>query len=61
MELVILTIKNGFLFVVGDETVFCKDLVELHKEIEFLLGDQRVIEPDKKPKASGVRQFDDED
>jgi len=66
VELVIVQIKNGWLLVAGAESVYCKDAPELHRELEFLIGKAEPLPeppkpPTEKPKAEGVRQFDDED
>lgn len=58
MELVIVEIKNGFLLVAGNDSVYCKSMSEVHKEVEFYFG--KVPEPPQ-PQERGVRQFSDED
>ena len=71
MEIVIIQIKNGWLLGYGQESVYCKDAAELHKELEFLIKayDDKPVLPDapmppiaptEKPQQQ-PRQFDDED
>lgn len=57
----ILRIKNGLLLIEGEEIVYCRDMVELHKEIEYALGEPPKPAKINDPKPSGVREFDDED
>lgn len=69
MEIILVEIKNGWLLVHGQESLYCKDSAELHKELEFLIG--KLPEPPRPPQVEpkdftgqtpkGVRQFDDED
>lgn len=61
MELVIVQIKNGFLLVYGQESIFCKDMPEVHREVEFYFGKVPLPPKIEEPKDSGVRQFSDED
>lgn len=64
MEIILVQIKNGWLLVHGQESLYCKDAPELHKELEFLIGRSEPLpEPPKPPNTpkEAVRQFDDED
>ena len=66
MEIVLVQIKNGWLIVNGRDTLYVKDAAELHRELEYLVNvldplPEAPKPPTEKPKASGVRQFDDED